>query len=63
MQSETTRFENAVKLENGELENFVMKVAGKPFRCDCGCNVFHKPDRARPDIYECNACGTWYTSD
>lgn len=38
------------------LHNFILKVGGKSYRCDCGCNVFHKPDRKRLDLYQCNAC-------
>jgi hypothetical protein len=31
---------------DGNLMPFITKVDGKPFRCDCGCNVFHKPDKS-----------------
>lgn len=34
------------------------------FRCECGCNVFHRvTDSERPGkvIYKCNACGMWYS--
>lgn len=51
-----------VRLPDGSLENFTLKVAGKPFRCECGCNVFHKPDKAKLEWYKCNACGTVYES-
>jgi hypothetical protein len=37
-------------------------VNGQRFRCNCGGNVFHKPDACRPEIYECNGCGEWYES-
>lgn len=37
----------------------VVKIAGKGFRCHCGCNVFHHPKK-RPEVYECNACNEWY---
>jgi hypothetical protein len=41
-------------------EQFMPKVDGKSWRCECGANVFHKPE-GEPDIFECNACGAWYT--
>ena len=47
----------AVRTEDGKLENFVLRIAGTPYRCPCRCNVFHKPDRERLDVYECNGCG------
>ncbi len=44
--------------------NVILKVAGKPFRCNCGCNVFHKPRPiSEPGRYVCNACDTEYTAD
>lgn len=52
----------AVKNPDGSIENFMPKVNGKSFRCNCGCNVFHKPDDKDPDLYECNACGAWFES-
>jgi len=50
------RYKDAVKTEDGKLENFMVKLAGKSYRCNCGCNVFHKPDKTRLDIYRCNSC-------
>jgi hypothetical protein len=46
-----------VRLPDGSLHQFMLKEAGKPYRCECGCNVFHKPDDQRLHIYECNSCG------
>lgn len=43
--------------EDGKLHNFTLRIAGKPYRCACRCNVFHKPDRTNLELYECNACG------
>jgi hypothetical protein len=43
-------------------ENIVLKVAGTPFRCACGANVFHHP-KGMPEIFECNACETLYEGD
>ena len=47
-----------VKLPSGEVENFTLRIAGKLTRCPhgCGCNVFHKPDNRRLDLYQCNSC-------
>lgn len=50
----------AVKLPDGSVENFTLKVGGKSFRCQCGGNVFHKPDRKHLELYECNACEVRY---
>lgn len=33
-----------------------LTVGGKPFRCECGCNVFTLKDR----VYSCNACKSTY---
>jgi hypothetical protein len=52
-----------VRHADGTLHQFMPKVGGKPFFCHCKCNVFHKPDRTRPHIYECNACGEWYAAE
>lgn len=35
--------------------NILLKIAGKPYRCECGCNVFHHPG-TDADVYSCNAC-------
>lgn len=34
----------------------MVRIDGKSFRCQCGCNVFHHPDPKQPNLYECNAC-------
>ena len=52
-----------VRLPSGKIENFIVKTEGKSFRCTCGCNVFHKPDKERPNRYECNACGILYEGE
>jgi hypothetical protein len=50
------------KVQNLDRDNevYTVKVNGAPFYCECGCNVFNKPDNNRPKLYECNACGLWY---
>lgn len=57
------RYKNAVKTDDGKLENFTVKLAGKSYRCTCGCNVFHKPDKTRLDIYRCNSCGETFETE
>lgn len=49
--------------KNGKIENFIMSSGGKPFRCHCGCNVFHKPDNKKLTLYECNSCHTEYIGE
>lgn len=59
----TEDFKNAVKNDDGTLANFTLNLDGKKYRCVCGCNVFHKPDKEKPEIYRCNSCGyTFETS-
>lgn len=50
------RYAQAVVNTDGTLHNFLLRVDGNPYRCKCGCNVFHKPDRKYLDLYECNGC-------
>jgi hypothetical protein len=48
---------------DGSLHQFMVKDStGTSFRCECGCNVFHKPDINELEMYECNACGNQYKS-
>ncbi len=54
------RYAEPVRNADGSIENFMPRVGGKAFRCECGCNVFHKPDRKHPEIYECNGCEARY---
>lgn len=42
--------------EDGTLVQKMLTVGGRPFRCQCGCNVFHHPNELRGDLYECNSC-------
>ena len=39
------------------MELFMPRVAGKPFHCVCGANVFYKQG---DHIFICNACGERY---
>lgn len=45
-------------------KNIVVKIGGKQFRCECGCNVFHHPSDVddKENTYECNACKALYYS-
>jgi hypothetical protein len=45
-----------------ENPNIILKVGGKFFRCECGCNVFHHPG-TDSDEYQCNACPAKYYSE
>lgn len=38
-------------------ESCMPRVNGKPFRCECGCNVFKELDNLQ---YRCNACSSVY---
>ena len=42
--------------------NILLKVAGKSFRCSCGCNIFQKLDPDNENEYTCNACHATYES-
>lgn len=49
--------------ENPELDQYMLKVAGKNFRCpDCRCNVFTKPDPSK-HLYICNGCGARFEGE
>jgi hypothetical protein len=43
-------------------EATMIKVAGKRFFCDCGCNVFTKldDDDELGTFYKCNGCGVMW---
>ena len=44
--------------DDGTVACFMVKDPdGNPFRCECGANVLHKPDRTDLTLYECNGCG------
>lgn len=60
---EETTVPEPVRRPDGSLHEFLLKSEGKSFRCSCGCNVFHKPDRTKPNIYQCNACEARYEGE
>lgn len=40
----------------------MLKIEGRTFRCECGCNVFTKTEIAgEPSLYTCNSCETIYS--
>ena len=45
------------------IENVMVKIDGKAFRCHCEANVFHHPIKNDKTLYECNACGEWYRGE
>lgn len=57
------KFKNAVKYENGDPKQFTIRLKGRLYRCDCGCNVFHKPEEKYPNHYKCNSCGSVYETE
>jgi len=48
--------------KDGEVECFTIKLKGKSFRCECGCNVFTKyADKINGwETYCCNGCHREY---
>lgn len=46
-------------MKDGKVKNFMIKG----FRCNCGCNVFHKPDDKNLNFYQCNGCETTYLGE
>ncbi len=56
-------YDNAVKTADGKLDNFMIRLSEKPYRCECGCNVFHKPNKDRMDIFRCNSCGVTFETE
>lgn len=37
----------------------MVKIEGRSFRCECGCNVFRE-SLDEPGLYKCNACSAYY---
>ena len=54
-----TYVENLKTIEVPKLEQAMVNFNGKPFQCECGCNVFSKLGmlNATEMVYRCNACG------
>lgn len=43
------------------VEQVTIRIGGKPYRCDCGCNVFTKLPGPPFLRFECNGCHARYT--
>lgn len=43
------------------VKTVLLKVGGKPFKCECGSNCFHKT--GPHSIYGCNTCGAEYAGE
>ena len=43
-----------------ENPNIELKIDGKLFCCECGCNVFHHHPGIDVDEYQCNDCSIKY---
>ena len=63
MQSLKEKNNSPVKMADGSIENFTLRISGKPYRCACLCNVFHKPNNTNQNLYECNACGSKFEAE
>lgn len=48
-----------------EHNSFLLHTEGKPFRCNCGANVFHKEWDAQEasEVYVCNGCNAAYIGE
>lgn len=46
----------ASKTESQDDKQSTVRVAGKPFICECGCNVFTKINMCTYNRYVCNSC-------
>lgn len=55
--------ENPVTNGDGRVKEFFIRLTSGVFFCECGCNVFHKPDDKRLEIYKCNSCGLRFTAE
>ena len=53
-----------VKNPDGSLKNFTVRLTnGRLHRCECMCNVFHKPDDGNLNLYRCNSCGKEFETE
>lgn len=50
-----------VAREWGEAD-WMPRIDGKAFRCECGCNVFRK-SAIVTNRYKCNSCGATYIGE
>lgn len=52
-----------VRMEDGTVENFTVRIGGRLYQCSCGANVFQKPDSRNPELYRCNGCGNMFEGE
>lgn len=48
---------NPLRTADGELHDFILRIAGRRLVCKCNCSVFHRPILDVMNLYECNNCG------
>lgn len=53
----TVRESNEQTVAAADKRCYTLRIDGNSFRCECGCNVFHKPDKNDANLYMCNGCG------
>jgi hypothetical protein len=58
--SELAAIGRQVDAEAAKPKQVMPRVEGKPFRCECGANVFTEYE---PFKYRCNGCGATYTGE
>lgn len=53
--------DNIVRNEDGSVKSHMVRLPGqdRSFRCECGCNCFHKRI-GEPTRYICNSCEVEY---
>ena len=49
-------------METEVKENFMVHIGGETFRCECGCNVFHKWED-EDLVFVCNGCRALYIGE
>lgn len=52
--------ETPIKPEQPMEWNTTLKIAGKPYRCPCGCNVFTKWEE---NLFECHSCDNLFVTE
>ncbi len=61
LQAELDRRQSDEHVEVGE-DDYMPRVQGVTFRCECGCNVFRKATHDEA-VYVCNACKLRYRGE
>ena len=55
--------DDPVLMADGDLHQWTLKIGGRNYRCKCGCNVFHKPDKGKLMVYRCNSCNYTFETE